>query len=859
MWKQAFGSTAVVALALGGVVQAQDSVSNNLGGLPGDAVWVWDGTEQCNDYVVDLVPFEASWGTQFGIAPLVKSGKSTVAHFNCLLSAQGLSRKHALAVGFPAEAYMLWENVPGAGVNDDENDAGVLLPASGSSNQFAAVAAEFGYTDAVPQRDYNGIVGAVVNYRPTNPSRLYVHRVTAATNSAGATENRAQFGIGAVDEWGNVMFRADGNESTGPSVLTGVNIFNVGMLERDCALVNYVDDNGLFDGGAGTWIVQHAGISYNTPNIGPESVFGLPYYLGTNFDNQYAYGPAFPPALTTSHFATGVTAHRGALAYMSRNVQCIGGTRGTAGILGKDASGLTRTINVWGLNSDGSVAAGSQRALTLPTTITDNVTGATNIPSAGGDAFDHYHDQTAFRGGNSPVALNVDQAGCLLAAGVVYEPSPFNDNPLNYVAVARVSCSPAQTRWTMAGYTIDQTATPGTGKPILAGPTGPVIGRMCLMDDLPGSAPFGPSISAPMIDSVGNVWFISAVALNKVDSQGQPYIDYDSALLRAVYDPTLFGYRLELVLELGSTFTGLNSGLPWQISFMGIADADSVDSGTAWSGNISEKAHLGVDPSPTLPTRDATSLGGLVVNVEIVYDINLDDVFNDPSSSNYDPTYPADEAYQALVYVGAYQAPPTCPDPVRFVPYPPDGIVDATQAHPVSDTTPCTGVGTSWQPITVDLGVSGAADLSCWDLCETGFSPQCGANSITSVLEGPAGVYTINLAHGISAYDVGAAAPAVGVGHVTTIRYNGGAFVKYYKHPGNVDGSSFTNAQDITQLIQRLNIALGGGSVPLWEADINQSGTITVADLTAEINLLNGASLYDVWFSTPKPTGDGCP
>jgi len=202
-----------------------------------------------------------------------------------------------------------------------------------------------------------------------------------------------------------------------------------------------------------------------------------------------------------------------------------------------------------------------------------------------------------------------------------------------------------------------------------------------------------------------------------------------------------------------------------------------------------------------------------------------------------------------------------CPPNAVFVAYPPDGITDATQAHPISALTPCAGIGQpgGWVPITINLGVSGATDLSCWSLCETGFSPACAANSITSVVEGPAGVYTINLAHGISAYDVGAPAPAVGVGHATTIQYNGGSFVKYYKHPGNVDGSSFTNAQDITQLIQRLNIALGGGSVLLWETDINQSGSITVADLTALINLLNGATQYDIWFGTPKPTGVGCP
>jgi len=202
-----------------------------------------------------------------------------------------------------------------------------------------------------------------------------------------------------------------------------------------------------------------------------------------------------------------------------------------------------------------------------------------------------------------------------------------------------------------------------------------------------------------------------------------------------------------------------------------------------------------------------------------------------------------------------------CPQAAHFIPYPPDGVTDATQPHSISSTTPCTGIGQpgGWVPITVDLGVSGAEDLLCWALCETGYSPQCGPNQITSVVEGPLGVYTINLAHGISAYDLGAPAPAKGVGYVTTIRYNGGDHVTYYKHPSNVDGSSVANVQDINQMIQRLNIALGGEFVPPWECDINQSGAITVADLAALINLLTGAGLYDEWFDTPKPTSAGCP
>lgn len=80
---------------------------------------------------------------------------------------------------------------------------------------------------------------------------------------------------------------------------------------------------------------------------------------------------------------------------------------------------------------------------------------------------------------------------------------------------------------------------------------------------------------------------------------------------------------------------------------MGVADSNSVSSGTAWSGNISETGHLGVLPVPDVPTRDATTLGGIVLNVSMIYDANNDLEYNDPTSQYYDPSIPADEAYSA--------------------------------------------------------------------------------------------------------------------------------------------------------------------------------------------------------------------
>ncbi len=652
---------ALIVLAVPGL--AQDSVSKNLGNLPGDALSPWNTGHQCAEYVVDLTPFTASWGTQFAVGPLVKAGKSSTAgaippakeYFNSQLSAQGISRRQSLGVGYPASTYKFW-TVPGQGVHPTMNNPPGTLSPTGSGNQFAVSFAEFGTTDN--NRAYNGIVGAVVNYDPVNPTRLYVKRVTAAINGANPDENRSQFGIGAVDDWGNVIFRADGNQCTGPNTLTGNNVFAVDVLARSCGLLNVIDNAGIPN--AGTWFVRQSGTTHNTPNIGPESIFGQPYFLGTNYNNQYGYGAAYPPTYTSGHLAAGVTDHRGNLSYMTKNHSCVGGTHGTAAILGKKGSSApTDTINLWGLGPTGNVV-GTPLALTLPTTIVDHITGMTNM--SGTNEFDHYHSQVAFRGGNGQIGLNIDQAGRLLAAAVVYQPEVFNNNPLNYIAAARVGAS-CTVEWGMVAYSCDQYGNPNSGKPILNGPGGAAIGRLVGLYEVTGGTPLGPSMSAPMIDSVGNVWFISAMRWFGPDGiEGTQDDDLDSALIRAVYKPAVFGWELELVLELGMVFPGQNSGRPWTIAFMGVADADSVSSGTAWSANISEMAHLGATPSPTLDTKDPTTLGGLVLNTKILYDANADGTYNDPTSTYYNPNLPADEAYDVLLYVGATKpgVPPIC-------------------------------------------------------------------------------------------------------------------------------------------------------------------------------------------------------
>src|SRR3989304_3320306 len=165
-------------------VFAQDSLSRSSPPcLPGDAVPPGAdpsgpfGSEQCNDYVVDLDALHSSWGTTFGIAPLVKSSKTGANFFSSLTSAQSMSRRQLSDVPFARSQYALWSDV-GFPAN---NDPGSLIDTSNlTGHQFAVVFAEFATTDMA--RNYNGIIGALVNYQPSEPARLYVSRVVAGTN-----------------------------------------------------------------------------------------------------------------------------------------------------------------------------------------------------------------------------------------------------------------------------------------------------------------------------------------------------------------------------------------------------------------------------------------------------------------------------------------------------------------------------------------------------------------------------------------------------------------------------------------------------------------------------------------------------
>ncbi len=662
---------AVVVLASAVSAYAQDSVSSNLGGLPGDALDQYDPNLVCAEYVVDLVPFQGSWGTDWTIAPLIKSSKGNPDFFNNLISAQGISRLHQVGVPFAASSYDVWMTA-GAGVNPTENTAPMSVSPTGSSNQFGVVFADFGFTMGSVPPSYNGVIGGVVNYDPADASRLYVKRVVAASNGFNATEARSSFGVGAVDADGNVMFRFDGFDAFDPNAAFGQNIQWVDLLARDCSSLNVIDGQGASDPNSGNLVFAQAAQDppYNVPNVGPEQVFGEPFYIGANFNRQYAYAAAdgAPGIAFSEAHRAGAPDHRGAIVYHSRFdlATCdFGATRGLAAMIGH--SGPADRLLVWGLGDTANVTGAKGYLLPRFVPLVDPTTGVDVNTVVGGDnEFDHYHSQTAFRGGTGQVGLGVDQDGRVLAAGPVYM-SGGDTDPFNYIAIVRDGCDTAP-EWSVVGYSASTLAPVNgsfLGKPIYNGDpadAGTVeIGRMAPLFAVTGGTPVGPSLSAPAIDSAGNVWFVSAVELTRFkDGSMRPEVDFDSALLRAVYDPATFSYDLELIVELGEVFPGANSARNWQISFIGIADSNSVSSGTFFSQNITETGLFG-QRYANLPPAAEEHTGGVILNVDTTYDVNSDGIYNDPSSSNFDPSEPADESYQAVLYIQPFvEATPQC-------------------------------------------------------------------------------------------------------------------------------------------------------------------------------------------------------
>jgi hypothetical protein len=648
-------ASGLVAVAAVSSASAQDSTSK-VNCLPGDAINPFadaaaaNGSEQENSYVVDAQDLIGSWGSTFVVAPIVKAGHTNSSFFTNLMNAQGISRRVLKDKNFVKSSYPVWTGQPGTGVNNDPlvNDA----PSSSVNTtgmkglQFATAFTEFDTTDAL--QDYHGIVTAIVNADPKNPKRFYVTRIQTAVNSPDGTSENAVIAMGGVDANGNTATRSDANgqtlAGTGLTVISGNNYFLFDALGRNTAIRNVVSNDyaggGQFDVPATNWVVQNSTVTHNCPTVAPEEVFGTPGVLGSNFNIQFVRGTAFPATADTSHLPAGATNHRGNFSYFSKNFAPLNSTHGLAALLGHNSSGVADRIIIAGL--DGAMNVTGTLGLVLPAAVLDNDDGFANL-GPGGNQFDHYHSQVAFSGGNGQIAMNLDAQGNLLVAAQVSQPIYGNAmNPENYIAVAKIDPL-GNVSWTMAGHCIGLGAGFGSGKPIKDGAGATIIGQMVSAQKFTTSQ--GPSVSAPMIDGAGNVWFIATIEM--FDGSGTAV-----GLLRSVYEPATFKYELELVARVGSfsQLVGVNSGVNYIISDLRISDSNSVHSGTAWSNNIVESGFMGIDGACFAPS-DPRSLGGLIVSAAITYDTSGDGIFQ--SCNVTDPVPSNDESYRVLLYIGA--------------------------------------------------------------------------------------------------------------------------------------------------------------------------------------------------------------
>ncbi len=660
----------LVALAgLAAPAFAQDSVDKFNAGLPGDALdpWTAGSPNQRASYVVDLAPLYTSCGTRFGIAPLIKTSRTNPAFFGSLFSGQSISSTAINEVPLPSAQYKVW-NTAGQGINPANNAAtGTIVPnlfANGASTQFGVAMAEFS-TDGGGSNS-NNVLGALVNYDPARPSRLYVTKNVVATNETGmGAGDTSQVGMGTVDSAGNVYFRADGSGAVGANPLTSNNLFRIRMQNRNAAINNAVSNAGGADAGATNWLVVNDATNHNPPQNVPSQLVANGRYIGANFATQAEWEvPGFPLGTSVAH-RPGTIDHRGSTAFYPVGMLG-GGTIGTAGVLSQSnaGGGATDSISIWGVNPDGSVNAGTARTFTLPANPQDTCPAYT-FDNDATSFFENYRSQVAFRGPVSQVAIGQDKNGNGLAAAMIATTASAV-NPWNAIVAARFNPAGGAPQWRLVAWNNTPTS---TGKPIkgdygldgipFTGDAGEFdgvcdsldapIGRIASMPELQiGLA--GPSMSAPAIDAAGNVWFLSTVALNKSDSNGIPYTDFDTALIRAVYNGASFCWDLELVLELGKTFHGKNSDTTYQIQFMEVADSNSVASGTFFSNNLMPGTWNNTNFG-NIPNDSSLNLGGLVLGAKIVYDADNDGDFSDPTSTSGDPTS-HDEAYNVMLYIG---------------------------------------------------------------------------------------------------------------------------------------------------------------------------------------------------------------
>ncbi|MBY0263481.1 MAG: hypothetical protein K2Q20_14135, partial [Phycisphaerales bacterium] len=598
-------------------------------------------------------------------------------YFDQLIAAQAASAR--FAPSGPAYgaggSYSLWTLTPGAGVNTGFNSApAATIAGAGVFGQGLGLGfMEFGagldgvYTTG---DDENSIISGLVNFQYRNPNRLFVQRTVAAVSKGSATtgSSTAAYGLGSVDESGAVHIYADDYGLLSTSRLTARNAVRVSAASRNTTLLNNMFQAGGTPGAGdavATSFVRTQPASMAVPATIARSASGAldrPVLLTTDLaGNLIIETQPTVTLVTPSNYLPAGSSPRGSVAFIP---QPFGPAAGSGSALGtaatlcrSDSNTKTRAIQVFGITS--ALGVDTRFTLSLPTSsasITDAADGfapGTTLGPLANQEFGHYAGQATFRGSSSQVAMTVLPTGDLLVAATVTATGGASSVPAgqdNYIATALVPAGGGAPTWGVAAY-VGADASTGTiiGKPILgrSTPGGPVapVGRLARFTEAYGSASNGPSISSPAMDRLGNLYFLATVAL---DSAGGG-TTFTTALLRASRDPATGANTLELITRLGDIVAGRNSGRNYQIQFLGVADADSVDSGTIFSSNITQDYVAGVSPASLTP-GSPLSLGALAIRAKVVYDANNDGAFADPSGPGSGSTSP-DQAYNVVLLV----------------------------------------------------------------------------------------------------------------------------------------------------------------------------------------------------------------
>lgn len=666
----ALAAAAGCAASLSAVARAQDSVGTSGGTAGSDALGAYtvSGTSlQIRNYAVDMATKASSWGNEFYIGPAVKASATlNSSYFNHLIATSVVSNRLTGIDPFLRSTYTWWQ-AAGQGVSPTRNSAttGTVDASTLEGHSFGLAMLEFaGGPNASfgDSDDENNIIAASIGFLPRQNWSLHVSRIVTAVNRPSASAgfiSDASFGLGGVDENLNVHFLADGYGMNGNDPLTTRRLYRVTAATRASNLVNAISNSAAGDAAA-TRSLLNTTTTLTPPTVIPASVAGRPVMLDLDMANNVRFEQTANVTVVsaTNHLGAGVSA-RGPISFSATPFARLSNGAADAGVASvlcrAPSSTKTRSISAWGVNTDGSAdltGTGLVR-VDLPTDTAqlqdaeDGFNPGAVHGSLGNQEFTNYQSQVCFRGGAGPVAMAVHPVSgdLMLAAGVAATGggAAVPQTQDNYIAVARVSADTGAVTWGIAAHTGSSSG--ASSKQVWSDTNGDrlpdtVIGRIARYSETFPSATNGPSISAPSMDALGNVYFVATIELF-----GTPQSTRTVGLLKANLDPGTGAYQLELLLTLNDVLPGLNSLRNYQVQLLSPADSDSVDSGALWHSSVVQGLSVAVTPS-NVGFGEPFGLGALVFRTKIVYDHDQNGLYIDPSMPGGTGT---DQAYNVVM------------------------------------------------------------------------------------------------------------------------------------------------------------------------------------------------------------------